>query len=145
MGLKAGWLALFLFVWIIGAIFGSTFEYHVDETTGSAEQIAAAGSQAGKWAGSGSGGYTENPQTTLEYIFNMKNVFVKAPVFDVALPIPANPDYWDAIYRVVTWRWSFMEDAPMVYWIFFFPFVAMGIFSLLMIGYGIITGNLSWS
>jgi len=28
MGLKAGWLALFLFVWIIGAFIGSTFDFH---------------------------------------------------------------------------------------------------------------------
>jgi hypothetical protein len=27
MGLKAGWLALFFFVWIIGAFLGSTFDY----------------------------------------------------------------------------------------------------------------------
>jgi hypothetical protein len=147
MGLKAGWLALFLFVWIIGAIFGSTFEFHVDTATGSAEQIAAAGDQAGKWgfSGNGTSGYAQSPQTTLEYIFDIKNSFQKLPFVDVSVPIPSNPKYWDAVYRVVTWRWSFMEDAPMVYWIFFFPFVAMGIFSLIMIAYGIITGSLSWS
>ena len=31
MGLKAGWLALFLFVWTIGAFLGSTFEYQSAE------------------------------------------------------------------------------------------------------------------
>lgn len=145
MGLKAGWLALFIFVWLIGAFLGSTFEYHVDETTGTPEQIAAAGAQAGKWAGSESGGYTQSPVTTLQYIFNVTNSFQRLPFFNVTIPVPTNQDYWTSVYKVVTWRWSFMEGYEMIYWIFCGPFVSMGILSLLLIAYGILTGNLSWS
>jgi hypothetical protein len=143
MGLKAGWLALCLFVWIIGAFLGSTFEYHVDETTGTAEQIAAAGAQAGHWAGSEDGGYAQSPITTLDYISDISNVFSKTDVLFLSIPAP-NSQYFKAVLNVVTWRWSFMEEADMFYWIFLFPFVAMGIFSLLMIGYGVLTGNLTF-
>lgn len=145
MGLKAGWLALFLFVWIIGAFLGSTFEYHVDTATGTAEQIADAGSQAGKWAGSGTGGYDQSPVTTLEYILDVSNSFQRTPFFNITIPIPTNQEYWESVYKVVTWRWAFMEDYDMIYWIFCAPFVVMGIFTLIMIAYGIITGNLSWT
>jgi len=33
MGLRSGWLALFVFVWIIGAFLGSTFEYQSSAST----------------------------------------------------------------------------------------------------------------
>jgi hypothetical protein len=145
MGLKAGWLAMMLFVWMVGAFLGSTFEYHVDDTTGTAEQIAAAGAQAGKWAGSSTGGYDESPATTLDYILNVTNSFQRVPFFNITIPIPTNSQYWDSIYKVITWRWSFMEDYTMIWWLFCAPFVAMGIFSFIMIAYGIVTGNLSWS
>ncbi len=144
MGLKAGWVALMLFVWLIGAFLGSTFEYHVDTTTGSAEQIADAGAQAGKWAGSGTGGYTQAPTTTLDYILNVTNSFQRLPFFDITIPVPTSHEYWSSVYKIVTWRWSFMEDYDMIYYIFCAPFVVMGVFSLIMIAYGIITGNLSW-
>lgn len=144
MGLKAGWLALFLFVWLVGAFLGSTFEYHVDTTTGTPEQIAAAGAQAGKWAGSGTGGYDISPITTLEYISDITNSFQRLSFLNATIPFPSSGEYWKAVGRVVTWKWSFMEEADMFYWLFLFPFVAMGLFSLIMIGYGIITGNLTW-
>lgn len=145
MGLKAGWLALFVFVWLIGAFLGSTFEYHVDTTTGTPEQIAAAGGQAGKWAGSGTGGYAESPVTTLEYLMNVTNSFQRLPFFNITIPVPTNTEYWAEAYKVITWRWSFMEDYTMIYWIVCAPFAIMGILSLILIAYGIITGNLSWS
>jgi hypothetical protein len=148
MGLKSGWLALFLFVWIIGAFLGSTFEYHVDTATGSAEQIAAAGAQAGQWAGDAGGGYEQSPITTLDYILNFSNSFQRLPFFDVTIPIPSNMDYWEAVYKVVTWRWSFMEDAAMVYWIFCAPFVAMGMLALLAFVFQLlssIVNALSWT
>jgi hypothetical protein len=145
MGLKAGWLAFFLFVWLVGAYLGSTFEYHVDTTTGTAQQIAAAGAQAGKWAGSSTGGYAESPSTTLEYILDVTNSFQRLPFFNITIPIPSNQAYWSAVYHVVTWRWSFMDDYQMLYWIICAPFVSMGVLSLILIAYGIITGNLTWT
>ncbi len=208
MGLKAGWLALFLFVWLIGAFLGSTFEYHNTEsdagvayTTGTAtftngsKTVTGAGTvwiatmEDGRikadtdglwhkietvvnnteltlyspytstggagldytmavspgWAGSGTGGYEESPITTLDYLLNVTNSFQRLPFFNITIPIPTNQDYWSAAYKVVTWRWSFMDGYDMIYWIFCAPFVAMGVFSMLMIAYGIITGNLSWT
>lgn len=144
MGIKPGLFAFFLFVWMIGAWLGSTFEYHVDTTTGSAEQIAAAGAQAGKWAGSGTGGYAQSPVTTFEYLVNVTNAFQKLPFFNITIPVPTNQEYWESAYKVVTWRWSFMEDYQMLWITICGPFVAMGVLSLILLAYGILTGNLSW-
>lgn len=138
-------LGLFFFVWLIGIFLGSTYDYQVDTTTGSAEQIAAAGAQAGKWAGSGSGGYSVSPETKIEYLFDVTNSFQQLPFFNITLPIPTNIEYWETVYQVITWRFSFMEDLGIAYWFICGPFVAMGILSFFMLVYGIITGNITWS
>jgi hypothetical protein len=130
MGLKAGWLALFMFVWLVGAFLGSTFEFQ---------------NTADTWAGSGTGGYDQSPQSTIEYLIDVTNSFQKLPFFNITIPIPTNQQYWEAAFKVITWRWAFMEDYDMIYWLFCAPFVAMGVLSLILIAYGIITGNLSWS
>jgi hypothetical protein len=206
MGLKAGWLALFLFVWIIGAFLGSTFEYQSSEgdagvaySTGTATftngstTVTGAGTTwvaamedgnikadtdaiwtkietvvnnteltlyspytgtggAGLaytmavspgWAGTGSGGYSESPVTTLEYLTNLSNAFQRLPLLgNIPLPIP-NGEYFKAAYKVVTWQWSFMDGYEMIYWIFFAPFVVMGVLSMILLVYGIISGNLT--
>lgn len=206
MGLKAGWLALFIFVWIIGAFLGSTFEY---QTSAAGEGIAystgtatfvngnatvegaatawVAGMAGGNiksdtdgvwhkilsitdadtlvlyypysstggaghaytmavspgWAGTGSGGYNESPITTLEYLTNISNAFQKLPILgNIPVPVP-NPEYFKSAYKVVTWQWSFMDGYPMFYWIFLAPFVCMGVLSMLLLVYGIISGNLT--
>lgn len=203
MGLKAGWLALFVFVWIIGAFLGSTFEFQTGEgisySTGTATftsgSIAVAGAgttwtsemeggliradndgiwtkietvsdsddlllyspytgtggaglsytmaQSPGWSGNGTGGYSESPVTTLEYITNLSNAFQRLPLLgNIPLPVP-NGEYFKSIYKVITWQWSFMEGYAMFYWIFCAPFVVMGVLSLILIVYGIITGNLT--
>lgn len=128
MGLKAGWLALFIFVWLIGAFLGSTFEYH----TASAD-----------WAGTGTGGYDQSPITTLEYLMDVSNSFTTTEVLGfVPIPVP-NRDYFDSLYKVITWQWSFMDGYEMFYWIVCAPFVMMGVLSLILLAYGLITGNLT--
>jgi hypothetical protein len=130
MGLKAGWLALFIFVWLIGAFLGSTFDYHHTTAT---------------WAGTGTGGYTDTPITTLQYLMNISNAVQRFPVLGgIPLPVP-NTEYFSTMYKVVTWQWSFLEGYSMFYWLFCAPFAMMGVLSLILLVYGIITGNLTLS
>ena len=207
MGLKAGWLALFLFVWIIGAFLSSTFEYHstpqaagasysvgtVTFTYGSRNVVGAGTTwnqvlmangniksddddvwykissvntttliyltavyaQAGGagmdytmqpapgWAGTGGGGYTQSPITTLEYLLNVDNAIQRIELLGaVPFSVP-NEEYFNAAYKVLTWRWSFMEDYGLFYWVVCSPFVVMGILSMILLVYGVLTGSLS--
>ncbi len=212
--MKAGWLALFLFVWIIGAFLGSTFEYQstsassgmsyavgtANFTTGSANvsgagttwnnvlmanglmkcnanglwyKIASVNSttllnltavyagvnatggnltsnaaytmQASPgWAGTGTGGYGSSPTTKLEYLLNVSNAIQRISLLGVIpFPVP-NGEYFNTAYEVITWRWSFMVDYGMFYWVFCAPFVVMGVLSMLLLVYGILTGNLTF-
>ena len=208
MGLKAGWLALFAFVWIIGAFLGSTFDYHStssaagmsystgnvtitnssatvtggntvwiaamedgniqaddgDEiwtkikTIDSNTQLTLYNPYSGTggveldyvmrptpgWAGTGGGGYATSPTTKLDYLTNISNAFQRTPVLgNIPLPIP-NPKYFTTLFEVVTWQWSFMEGYDMFYWIMLAPFILMGILSMILLVYGLITGNISW-
>lgn len=130
MGLKAGWLALFIFVWLIGAFLGSTFELHDTDA---------------EWAGSGTGGYTTSPITKMEYLMSISNAITSTEVLGfIPMPIP-NSEYFKTVYEVVTWQWSFMDGYEMFYWIFCAPFVMMGVLSLLLLVYGVLTGNLTVS
>lgn len=134
MGLKAGWIAFFVFVWLIGAFLGSTFEYQNTKDT---------------WAGTGSGGYHTSPTSKLEYLMDIKNA-VQQNTFLGAIPLPVpNADYFKTLGEVITWKFSFMYNPDgtmaygMIYYIIFVPFVLMGILSLILLAYGIITGNLT--
>lgn len=207
MGLKAGWLALFIFVWIIGAFLGSTFEYHSSEsgaglsyTTGTAtftngsDQVLGIGTAwvdatmaggnikadddgiwhkiesvedgthltlynlytgdggagmsytmaaSGGWAGTGEGGYDQSPVTTLQYLLNVSNAFQKIPLLgNIPIPVP-NGEYFKSAFKVITWQWSFMDGYEMFYWIFCAPFVVMGVLSMILLVYGLITGNIT--
>jgi len=95
------------------------------------------------WAGSGSGGYDQSPITTLEYLTNISNAFQRLSILgNIPLPVP-NGEYFKSAYKVVTWQWSFLEDYAMFYWIFCAPFVVMGVLSMILLAYGILTGNLT--
>jgi len=213
MGLKAGWLALFIFVWVIGAYLGSTYDFQntgsetgLSYTTGTANFTQGSTGVLGigttwvatmedgliksnsdgvwvkilavvnptnitlyslypivptgvglytmkpsqGWAGSanGTGGYSEAPNTTLGTIMNAWESIQRNPLNTISVIF--NPSIWGAIYKVMTWQWSFMLNPDgtmaygMFYWIFLFPFVSMGFLSVILLTYGIITGNLSW-
>jgi len=213
MGLKAGWLALFIFVWVIGAYLGSTYDYQNTEaaaglsyTTGTVTftqgstgvvglgtawvasmedglikanidgvkvkiltvvnptnitlyslypatggaGMAYTMSPSPGWVGTGTGGYSEAPKTTLGAIMDAKNAIQKNPVVG-SISVITNGKLWSAVYKIITWQWSFMENPDgsqaygMFYWIFLFPFVAMGFLSVILLTYGIITGNLTWT
>ncbi len=208
MGLRAGWLALFIFVWMIGAFLGSTFEYQdtaaasgMAYSTGTATftknsaVVIGAGTTwnnalmsgglikcdddgiwykilsvnsttnltmtapyaqtggAGKsytmqaspgWAGTGTGGYGTSPVTKLEFLTKVSNAIQRIELLG-AIPFPVpNGDYFSTAFEIVTWRWSFLEDYEMFYWIFCGPFVVMGVLSMILLVYGILTGNLSF-
>jgi hypothetical protein len=206
MGLRAGWLALFLFVWIIGAFLGSTFEYQnsvngagISYTTGTATFTNGSttvtglgtawvnGTMAGGnikadadgvwyriasvsnattlvldsayystggaglaytmaaspgWAGTGTGGYTTSPVNKLEYLSDINNVHEYHPSLGVLAWVHPDINYFKTAFEVVTWRWSFLSGYEMVYWIFLFPFVAMGILSMILLIYEILAGKL---
>jgi len=130
MGLRAGWLAMFIFVWLIGAFLGSTYDYHhTDEY----------------WAGTGTGGYEQSPITTLSYLMNVKNAFQNNEILGVIpMPMP-NGEYFNTAYKVATWQWSFLDGYEMFYWVFCAPFAIMGLMSLVLLAYGFLTGNISVS
>lgn len=95
------------------------------------------------WSGSGGAGYDESPITTLEYLTNVSNAFQRLPLLgNIPLPVP-NGEYFKSAFKVITWQWSFMVDADMFYWIFCAPFVVMGVLSMILLVYGIISGNLT--
>lgn len=208
MGLKAGWLALFIFVWLIGAFLGSTYEYQstantsgMAYSTGTATfetnnttvvgagttwnnalmaggliksntdevwykissitdithlELTSVYSQDGGaghaytmqaspgWAGTGTGGYGISPTTKLEYLTNIKNATQQIELLGVIpFPVP-NGDYFDTVFEILTWRWSFMVEYEMFYWIFCSPFVVMGVLSMILLVYSILTGNLTF-
>lgn len=95
------------------------------------------------WAGSGTAGYGQSPVTTLEYLMNISNAVQRLPLMgNIPLPIPNN-EYFKSAYKVVTWQWSFLDGYEMFYWVFCAPFVIMGVLSMILLVYGIITGNLA--
>jgi hypothetical protein len=213
MGLKAGWLALFIFVWVIGTYLGSTYDYQntsassgslystgtatftqgstgvvgigtawvtsmedgvmksntdgvwvkiltvVNPTNITLYSLYPAAGGAGMaytmqptpgWVGIGTGGYSEAPTTTLGAIMEAKDAIQKNPVVG-SISVITNGKLWSAVYKIITWQWIFMQNPDgsqaygMFYWIFLFPFVAMGFLSVILLTYGIITGNLTWS
>jgi len=207
MGLKAGWLAFFVFVWLIGAFLGSTYEYQntasgagMEYSTGTATfttgnnivigagtnwvgamaggiikcnadgvwymvlsvnsttnlTLTALYSQAGGvgqaytmqavagWAGTGTGGYATSPVNKLEFLTDVTNIVQRIEILGAVPFIAPNADYFSAAFDVLTWRWSFLEDYMLFYWIFLAPFVLMGVLSVILLVYGILTGNLSF-
>ncbi len=206
MGLKAGWLGLFLFVWLIGIFLGSTFDFYntaasagqastgnATFTTGSRTVIGAgtawvagmangvikcnadnvwykissvtnpttlvlsgAYNEAGGpvlpytmttsagWAGSGTGGYAKTPITKLQAMIGMWEAHQELPLLGRLVLIVTNGDFWSTAWDIVTWQWSFMEDYTMLWLIMCMPFVVMGILSMILLVYGIISGNITW-
>ena len=206
MGLKAGWLALFIFVWLIGAFLGSTFEYQSTEnssgmaySTGTAnftynsKNVTGTGTwnsvlmvnglikcnadevwyKIGSvnsttkliltsvysslnatnaaytmrvspgWSGTGGGGYAISPVQKLEYLMNISNAVQRIELLGAIPFVSPNSEYFKSAFEVLTWRWSFITDYGMFYWIFCMPFVVMGVLCMLLLVYGVLTGNLS--
>lgn len=96
------------------------------------------------WAGTGGGGYSEAPSTTLGTLLWAQNTIKNDPVWGT-ISVVTNGRFWTAVFMLITWQWSFCNPNyyPMFYWIFLFPFVAMGFLSILLLAYGMVTGNVS--
>jgi hypothetical protein len=125
-------LAIIVFVYVVGGFLGSTYELHDTEAT---------------WVGTGTGGYeaSASPQTTLEYLLNMRNAIqMSSDLGPLSIPMP-NDEYFNSAYRVITLQFSFLADYDMFSWIFLTPFALLGIIALIVLVYGILTGNLTWS
>lgn len=134
--MRASILGFICFVWIIGAILGSTFEYHDTEDT---------------WAGTGTGGYQTAPVTTFQYLINVKNAVQRSEILGgIPIPVP-NTEYFDTAIKVTTWQFSFWYDDDgtfvygLVYYIMILPICIIGIATLLFLIYGVLTGNLTIS
>lgn len=99
------------------------------------------------WAGSstGTGGYSTSPVSKLEYIINLENAFQRVEVLGfIPLPKP-NGEYFKTIFQIITLRFSFIIDNyEMIWWIVLLPIVAMGVLTMVLLVYGILTGNISW-
>ena len=207
MGLKAGWLALFFFVWIIGVFLGSTFDYYDSDTgqtysTGTATfvqgsrtvtvggggvwvagmaggfikanadntwyKIASVNGGAGtatlqgvylqaggaglaytmqaapNWAGTGTGGYATAPMTKVQRLIGTWQAHQDLPLLGRLVLVVTNGDFWSTAWDMVTWQWSFMDGYEMLWLILFAPFVIMGILSMILLIYGVLTGNVTW-
>lgn len=208
MGLKAGWLALFVFVWIIGIFLGSTFDYSSAEgdtgisyNTGTANFTYGSATVVGNgttwaatmvgglmqatndgvwvkifavpdattitltalypgdggnnqaytiqaaqgWAGTGDSGYSENISRKIEKLTELSVAYQENPIIGtISLPVSGG-NFFSTAFEAVTWQWSFLEGYEMFYYIFCLPFVIMGILSMVLLVYGVLTGNLTLS
>lgn len=96
------------------------------------------------WAGTGTGGYSTAPITKMSHVISIWKAEQKIPVLGTIGALVTSSDFWDIVWQMTTWRWTFLEDYEMFYWFICFPFVIMGVLSLVLILYGILTGNLTW-
>ncbi len=128
MSLTAKWIALYVFVWIIGTWLGSTYDGYYT---------------AGTWAGSGTGGYSQSPKTTIEGLMQGSSSTERLPSVGNVSVVTSVTNWFSNAFKVLTWQWSFMKDFPMVQFLLT-SFGAMGFLSMMMIVWNIIRGNVSW-
>ena len=117
MGLKAGWLALFIFVWVIGVFLGSTFEQEDTSAT---------------WAGSGNSSYETASINNLQTVMSSFQAVQRNPIAGT-LSMVVNGDFWSAVFKMITWQWSFLmnEDGSMAYGMFYWIFLFRSSYSTL--------------
>ncbi len=116
-----------LFIYVTLTFLGSTFEEHT--TAG------------GDWAGN------VEATNTLDFLFDIKNMRQKFEFlgFEASIPIPSG-EWFSTAFEVMTLRFSFIvEDYEMVWWIVLMPIAMMGLLSMVLLGVGIIRGNIAWS
>ncbi len=121
MQLTAKWVALFIFVWVIGTWLGWTYD------------------GAASWGG----GTTENASTTMTNIMSANVASQRLASVGIVSFLVSAGQFLFSLYMILTWQFSFVKPYPMVQWIFF-AFGAMGLVSLFMMLYGMVRGNISW-
>ena len=116
-----------IFIWVTLTFLGSTFEQHT--------------TAAGTWAGN------TQATTTIGYLFNIQNITTKWEVLGVETPIPVpNGEWFSKAFEVFLLRFSFIvNDYEMIWWILLMPIALMGMLSLVMLGVGLLRGNITWT
>lgn len=119
-------LLVIIFIYVTLTFLGSTYEQH---------------NTAATWAGNVEG------EGKLDYLFNIRNMTQKLEVVGIETPIPIpNPDYFQALFEIFTLRFSFLVgDYEMVWWTVFMPIAMMGMLSIVLLGVGLIRGNITWT
>jgi len=115
-----------IFIYVTLTFLGSTFEEHDTSAT---------------WAGN------VEATNTLDYLFDIKNMTQKLEVlgFETPIPIP-NGEWFSTAFEVMTLRFSFIVDEyEMIWWILIMPIALMGLLSMVLLGVGLIRGNIAWS
>lgn len=126
------YLALIVFVYIIGSFLAATFELHNTPAT---------------WPGTATG--EDSTLQVLSDAIQGKNLTQEQSLLGgritIALP---NIKIWDAAFKMITWRFDFIwydDLGRMFYWVVLMPFVVASVVSIFILLYGMITGALSWS
>lgn len=102
------------------------------------------------WAGAGGGGYATSPVSKLNYLMNISNAVHRISLLGVIPFVVHNGEYFKAAFQMLTWQWSFLynPDGTMAYGLFYYifcmPFVVMAVLCLILLVYGILTGNLTF-
>ena len=126
-------LAMIVFIYIILAFLGTTFEGQTQNQ--------------GTWAGTGSGGQTVSPIQNVQTLGTLAKGGQTLSFFGV-MELPVQIQGWlGAAYRVITLQFSFLMTGGyvMFYWIFLLPIAIAGVTSFIMLFIGTIRGNISWS
>ena len=126
MTLSAKWISLFAIIWLIGTWLGNTYDGYSSFDT----SVSIAG-------------VTGNNSATLGALASGSEVSQKLPLVGNISFISAGIDWVSSAFEIVFWQWSFVEPYPMLQNIFT-AFALMGLLTLIMIVYGMITGNLTW-
>ncbi len=118
-------VAIYIIMIILGATMDNASNYNV----------------YGQWQGASSS------ESIFSYLTNFGNATQQFSTFGpISLPVP-NMDYFNAMFQVMTLRFSWMMDGSymqMVYYVAFLPLTAMGILFSIMFFIGIIRGNISF-
>ena len=102
------WIIFAVFVWIIGMLLGSTFEYRTgDEWVGNAQE------------------------TTLEYLIDAKNITYTQDETGEWHFVGFNQNYFDTVWQVMTFDFTFFNDdinsgTEIIRWIVFIP-ISVGV------------------
>ncbi len=128
------WLALIVFVYVIGLYLGCTFEN---------------ANTAAEWGpGGGLVGLSESPLVTLQNAVQMRNLIQEQPLLGGAFSVPLpNTDIFVAVFKILTWQFDFVmydDLGRMFYQHVLLPFVVASVASLGVMFYGMVFGNITW-
>jgi hypothetical protein len=121
-------LPFFIIVWIIGIILGSTYDGNNTSAT---------------WAGTGSGSYSENPQTTMNNLMDASQATQKLPLIGALSFVVPAANFFMSLFKIVTWQFSFLSPYPFIA-LLFFGFGVMGLASLILLIFNLVRGNIAW-